>query len=64
VWPSAVYVQVGDAVLPVVTSGALRLPTAVVVPEPVGWGVRQGEEVLVGGGEVLFPGLRVPAVRT
>lgn len=64
VWPSAVYVQVGDAVLPVVTSGALRLPTAVVVPEPVGWGVRQGEEVFVGGGDVRFPGLRVQAVRT
>lgn len=66
-FPAAVYLLVGDRVLPVVASDALRLPTAVVVAQParvVGWGVQPGDHVEVGRGAVELPGVAVRGVRT
>lgn len=66
-WPAAAYLLVEDAVLPVVTPGALRLPTSLVVAAdaPVlGWGVQPGDRVTVGGGEVVLPGVTLRVVRS
>ena len=68
-FPTALYLQVGGHadVLPVVTPDGLRLPTALAVATPlptVGWGTQPGDEVVVGGGEVRLPGLRIRAVRS
>jgi Protein of unknown function (DUF2877) len=66
VFPAALYLEVGRDLLPVVAPGGLRLPTALVLAapvRPVGWGVQPGDVVTVGGGEVVLPGVRVPAVR-
>ena len=68
-FPTALYLQVGShaEVLPVVTPGGLRLPTALAVATAlptVGWGTQPGDEVVVGGGEVRLSGLTIRAVRT
>jgi Protein of unknown function (DUF2877) len=63
----ALYLSVGGRVLPVVTSDALALPTAVRLAVPSGavpWGVAAGDQVLVGGGLVALPALDVAAART
>ena len=66
---TALYLQVGGhaQVLPVVTPGGLRLPTALAVATvlpTVGWGTQPGDEVVVGGGEVRLSSLTIRAVRT
>ena len=56
-----------EDVLPVVTSDALLLPTAVRLPVASGavdWGVEPGERVRVGDAAVLTPTLRIAVVRT
>lgn len=64
-FPTALYLGLPDhaAVLPVVTSDALILPTAVRLPTPGprDWGVMAGDEVTVGGYVVSLPthGIRV-----
>lgn len=68
-FPTALYLQVGGhaRVLPVVTPDGLRLPTALAVATSlptVGWGVQPGDDVVVGGGDVLLPGVTIRAVRT
>src|SRR5690349_17078503 len=63
----ALYLDVGGRVLPVLTSDAVPLPTALRLAEPSGslsWGVAAGDEVLVGAGRVALPVLDVVAVRT
>ena len=63
----ALYVSVRGSVLPVVTSDAVALPTAVRLGAPAGavsWGVDTGDVVLVGGGRVSLPGCDVVAART
>src|SRR6478752_1476345 len=63
----ALYLSVRGSVLPVVTSDAVALPTAVRLALPaaaVSWGVDSGEVVLVGGGRVSLPGVDVVAART
>src|SRR6478752_5147898 len=63
----ALYLDVGGCVLPVLTSDAVPLPTALRLAEPSGsvpWGVVAGDEVLVGEGRVALPGLDVVAART
>ena len=74
----AVYLAVGGAVLPVVTSDAVPLPTACASPCPrARWrgastrartvealGVASGDVVRVGAGRVALPGLDVVAART
>ena len=65
-FPSALYLDVGGSLLPVVTSDGLRLPTALALggrlPTP-GWGVRPGDAVDVGAGRVRLPAADVVAVR-
>lgn len=68
-FPTALYLQVGGHadVLPVVTRGGLRLPTALAVATPlptVGWGAQPGDPVVVGDGVVHLPGVHIRAVRT
>jgi hypothetical protein len=68
-FPTALYLQVGAHadVLPVVTRGGLRLPTALAVATDlptVGWGAQPGDDVVVGGGEVRLRGVTLHAVRT
>jgi hypothetical protein len=68
-FPTALYLQVGGhaQVLPVVTAGGLRLPTALAVGTSLptrGWGVQPGDEVVLGHGAVRLPGLAIRAVRT
>lgn len=69
------YLLVDDAVLPVVPSDAVALPTAVrlgarssALPGSSGtgspWGVEAGDRVTVGGGRVVLPGADVVVVRT
>ncbi|NMM24872.1 MAG: DUF2877 domain-containing protein [Phycicoccus sp.] len=67
-FPSALYLSVGahDAVLPVVTSDALMLPTAVrlsVAARELEWGVEPGDTVTVGRAEIRLPDLLVRVVR-
>ncbi|SDP32069.1 Protein of unknown function [Pedococcus dokdonensis] len=68
-FPSALYLQVGGHadVLPVVTRGGLRLPTALTVGThlpTVGWGAQPGDRVVVGAGAVVLPAVSIRAVRT
>ena len=63
----ALYLSVRGQVLPVVTSDAVALPTAVrlvVASGSVSWGVVAGDAVRVGGGRVQLPALDVVAART
>jgi hypothetical protein len=75
----ALYLAVGRSVLPVVTSDAVPLPTAVRLAvasgalarsagpgadRPGPWGVAPGDVVPVGGGRIALPGLDVVAART
>ena len=65
---SALYLSVGahHEVLPVVTSDALMLPTAVrlsAAAREVDWGVQPGDTVTVGRSEIRLPGLHVRVVR-
>lgn len=65
VFPSAVYIDLGDAVIAVVTCDGVRLPNAVIVPlrrssRPFS---RVSGEVTVGAGDIVLSGLRVHAVR-
>ena len=63
----ALYLSVRGSVLPVVTSDAVALPTAVRLAAPAGavaWGVDVGDEVLVGGGRIALPGFDLVAART
>jgi hypothetical protein len=65
---TALYLGLGrhDAVLPVLASDALLLPTGLRLAAPgtqVRWGVAVGDTVEVGGGRVRLPGLDVRAVR-
>jgi len=67
-FPSALYLSVGDhhEVLPVVTSDALMLPTAVrlsVAARELEWGVQPGDMVTVGRAEIRLPALHVRVVR-
>ena len=67
VHPFALYLDVAGRVLPVLTSDAVPLPTALRLAEPSGtvsWGVVAGEAVLVGAGRVSLPGVDVVATRT
>lgn len=67
VFPSAVYIDLGDAVVAVVTRDGVRLPNAVVVPLPRSarpFSRVKGEvSVTVGGGDIVLRGLRAHAVR-
>src|SRR5690349_16723543 len=63
----ALYLSVRGTVLPVVTSDAVPLPTAVRLAErsgAVALGVAAGNEVLVGDGRVVLPTLDVVVART
>ncbi len=67
--PTALYLHLPErheAVLPVLASDALRLPTGLRLGQPaaaVRWGVEQGDEVVVGAGSVRLPGAELVAVR-
>ncbi len=63
----ALYLSVRGQVLPVVTSDAVALPTAVRLAVASGsapWGIAAGDVVRVGGGRVELPALDVVAART
>ena len=63
----ALYLDVAGRVLPVLTSDAVPLPTALRLAHPSGsvsWGVVAGDEVLVGGGRVALPALDVVVARS
>jgi hypothetical protein len=63
----ALYLSVRGRVLPVVSSDAVALPTAVrlaVASGSVPWGVAAGDVVRVGGGRVELPAVHVVAART
>jgi hypothetical protein len=65
-YPFGLYLDVVGAVLPVVTSDAVPLPSALLLTEPsgrVGWGVEPGATVPVGEGRVGLPGLDLVATR-
>lgn len=66
-FPTAVYLDVGDTVLPLVTSDGLHLPTAVRLPTPserLDWGVRGGDTgITVGDGRIRLGDLVVKTVR-
>ncbi len=67
-FPSALYLSVGahHEILPVVTSDALMLPTAVRVSaasRELEWGVQPGDTVTVGRSEIRLPMLRVRVAR-
>ena len=67
-FPSALYLSVGahHEVLPVVTSDALMLPTAVRLSSAareLEWGVQPGDTVTVGRSEIRLPALHVRVVR-
>lgn len=67
-FPTALYLGLPDhsAVLPVVTSDALILPTAIRLPTPGprDWGVRAGDVVTVGGYVVSLPSHGIRVVRS
>jgi hypothetical protein len=66
-FPAALYLHVDGDLLPVVTTGGLRLPTAMVLARalpPLGWGVQPGAVVEVGAGRVRLPAVDLVAVRT
>lgn len=67
-FPTALYLHAGKHtdLVPVLTTDALRLPTGVVLTRrsnEVGWGVRPGDRVLVGGGRITLPDAAVPTAR-
>lgn len=70
-FPTALYLALSDDdathadVLPIVTSDALVLPTAVRLaqPSPHAWGVEVGDVVTVGGDEISLPGHGIRIVR-
>ncbi|GEQ12425.1 hypothetical protein KLO01_04720 [Knoellia locipacati] len=67
-FPTALYLGLPDhaSVLPVVTSDALILPTAIRLPTPGprDWGVRAGDVVTVGGYVVSLPSHGIRVVRS
>lgn len=67
-FPTALYLGLSEhaAVLPVVTSDALVLPTAIRLPTagPRDWGVGAGDVVSVGGYVVALPGHGIRVVRS
>ncbi|MEO7270166.1 MAG: DUF2877 domain-containing protein [Knoellia sp.] len=71
-FPTALYLALSDDdaghadVLPVVTSDALVLPTAVRLaqPGPHGWGVAPGDVVTLGGDEIALPSHGIRIVRS
>ncbi|MFC7486515.1 DUF2877 domain-containing protein [Knoellia sp. CPCC 206453] len=71
-FPTALYLALSDDdsghadVLPVVTSDALMLPTAVRVaqPGPRDWGVAPGDVVTLGGDEIALPSHGIRLVRS
>lgn len=67
-FPTALYLGLPEHcdVLPVVTSDALVLPTAVRLPDPGphDWGVAPGDVVTVGGDVVALPGHGIRVVRS
>jgi len=71
----ALYLEVAGQVLPVITSDAVALATALRLPVRSGrvpgvvsggvhWGVAAGDVVTVGGGRIVLPGFEVTAART
>jgi hypothetical protein len=63
----ALYLEVAGRVLPVLTSDAVPLATALRLAVPSGrvdWGVAAGDVVMVGGRLVVLPGCDIAAVRT
>ena len=65
-FPAALYLDADGDLLPVVAPGGLRLPTALALATSgrgVGWGVQPGDEVSVGGGQVVLPSATVRVVR-
>lgn len=65
--PAAVYLDAGGVCVPVLTAGALLLPTAVRLPPEVrilDLDVHAGDDIRVGEGELLFPGATLEVVRT
>jgi hypothetical protein len=65
-YPYGLYLDVAGVVLPLVTSDAVPLPTALLLTEParhVDWGVEPGGTVTVGEGRVRLPGLDVVVAR-
>ena len=67
-FPSAVYLSVGahHEILPLLTSDALMLPTAVrlsATGRDLIWGVEPGDTVAVGRSEIGLPGWRIRLVR-
>lgn len=63
----ALYLDVAGRVLPVVSSDAVPLATALRLAVPSGrvdWGVAAGHVVSVGGGLVVLPGCDIAVVRT
>lgn len=63
----ALYLEVAGRVLPVLTSDAVPLATALRLTVPsdrVDWGVAAGDVVTVGGRLVVLPGCDIAAVRT
>lgn len=67
VHPPALYLDVAGAVLPVVTSDAAALPTALRLAVPAGaldWGVAPGDAVPVGRGRVTLPSVDIAVART
>jgi hypothetical protein len=68
-FPSSVYLATGphDRVLALLASDAITLPIGLRVAEPssrLAWGVRAGDEIIVGDGRVALPHADVVAVRT
>lgn len=68
VFPTAVYLRLGrhEEVLPVLASDALLLPTGLRLPVASGslaWGVEPGQDLAVGEGRVVLPGLDLVVVR-
>lgn len=67
-FPTALYLGLPEhsGVLPVVTSDALVLPTAVRLPEPGphDWDVTPGDVVTIGGGVVALPAHGIRVVRS
>jgi uncharacterized protein DUF2877 len=63
----ALYLDVGGRVVPVLTSDAVPLATALRLTVPSGrvdWGVAAGDVVTVGGGRTVLPGCDIVGVRT
>ncbi|MGB7817225.1 MAG: hypothetical protein WBL35_00615, partial [Ornithinibacter sp.] len=66
-YPFGVYLDFAGTVLPVLSSDAVALPTAVRVTARAGgleWGASPGDAVEVGGGLVRLPGVHLRAART